>query len=257
MNIICFIKSTGELNPSDVKAYLLAMPPDPVHGRDSIEGLFRSFFIQQPSTDEVDAVVGMYASSSNGVAASGGYADMVFRYAAETLFGLGLGDSPLPFVMGRNSDIADVDIESYTLVDGEINANEIVQKKRRLKFGRAYGFRNIQSVILKLKRDKCNLDLIEIMACPSGCNNGGGQLRVHSGGDSAGKTADAKERLSRVDNIFHDVQVRKPEDNPLAKYLYCEGRLGRPGSVQAKQLLHTRYHAVPKLELIAPLAVKW
>ena len=191
------------------------------------------------------------------MAASGGYADTVFRYAAGTLFGLDLADKPLPFVLGRNSDIADVDIESCVVEDGG-KSNEKVPKKRRLKFGRAYGFRNIQSVILKLKRDKCDLDLIEIMACPSGCNNGGGQLRIaHSDGDSGSRTMDAKERLSRIDKIFHDVEVRKPEDNPLAKYLYCEGRLGQPGSAHAKQLLHTRYHAVPKLELIAPLAVKW
>ena len=35
------------------------------------------------------------------------------------------------------------------------------------------------------------------------------------------------------------------------------GVLGRPLSLTAMTLLHSRYHSVPKLELIAPLAAKW
>ena len=47
----------------------------------------------------------------------------------------------------------------------------------RLRFAYAYGFRNIQNIVQKLKRNKCDYDFVEIMACPSGCINGGGQIR--------------------------------------------------------------------------------
>ena len=41
----------------------------------------------------------------------------------------------------------------------------------------AYGFRNIQTLVQKLKRGVCAYDYVEVMACPSGCLNGGGQVR--------------------------------------------------------------------------------
>ena len=36
-----------------------------------------------------------------------------------------------------------------------------------------------------------------------------------------------------------------------------QGVLGCPISPMAMEILHTRYHSVPKLELLAPLAAKW
>lgn len=37
-----------------------------------------------------------------------------------------------------------------------------------LRFAIAYGFRNIQNVVQKIKRGKLPYDYVEIMACPSG-----------------------------------------------------------------------------------------
>ena len=37
-----------------------------------------------------------------------------------------------------------------------------------LQFAAAYGFRNIQNIVQKLKRKKCPYHYIEVMACPSG-----------------------------------------------------------------------------------------
>lgn len=44
-----------------------------------------------------------------------------------------------------------------------------------LKFAQAYGFRNIQTLVRKIKRGNSQYDYVEVMACPSGCLNGGGQ----------------------------------------------------------------------------------
>jgi len=46
-----------------------------------------------------------------------------------------------------------------------------------LKFAAAYGFRNIQNIMMNIKRGKCDYDYIELMACPKGCLNGGGQIK--------------------------------------------------------------------------------
>ena len=46
-----------------------------------------------------------------------------------------------------------------------------------LRFALAYGFRNIQKVMRDIKRSRVNYDFVEVMACPSGCLNGGGQAK--------------------------------------------------------------------------------
>ncbi|RKP01435.1 hypothetical protein CXG81DRAFT_8111, partial [Caulochytrium protostelioides] len=140
---------------------------------------------------------------------SGGYLSHIFRYAAATLFGIliepGLlddGDTllqrPAPhphvrFVPGRNADTA-----QWHLCRDAQDPNETPL----LRFATAYGFRNLQSGVVIRRRgitqrtgtsirpassrragrahagDPADLHFIEVMACPSGCINGGGQLRA-------------------------------------------------------------------------------
>ena len=63
----------------------------------------------------------------------------------------------------KNSDFREVTLER--------------EGKVLLKFAIANGFRNIQNIVQKLKRKRCDYDFVEILACPSGCLNGGAQLR--------------------------------------------------------------------------------
>lgn len=182
---------------------------------------------------------------------SGGYVDYVFRVAARELFGVTVPPGPLPFRQGRNSDIRTVELH--------------VGGRPVLRFATAYGFRNIQQVVRLIKRGKCPYDMVEIMACPSGCLNGGGQVRVRQQPQLqqaaeqgaaeealAGALTDgaaSRERLRRVDELFHARSVRDPahpQGPALALYRAWVG--GEPYSAQARQLLHTRYHAVPKLD---------
>ncbi|CAF3136020.1 unnamed protein product [Rotaria socialis] len=94
---------------------------------------------------------------------SGGYLDYIFRCAAKELFNIDMDSAPLEFKATKNQDFR----ETLLTVDGQI----------QLRFAYAYGFRNIQNIVQKLKRNKCEYDFVEIMACPSGCINGGGQIR--------------------------------------------------------------------------------
>jgi len=254
-----------EVRSADVTVLQLlqALEPDACSGKDSVEGMFRSF-----SADGCQLVMAAHAE-----AGSGGYMDYIARHAAETLLGRDLwgpaaGSRPaLPLQAGRNIDIAEVQIAARSAADsvsaedggdGAVQGAEessavSVSTGASLRFAKVYGFRNIQSLMLKMRRGKCEYDLVEVMACPSGCVNGGGQLRS-SNNETA---AESKQRIAAVDQEFHRVRVRRPEDSPLAQFLYAEGRLGRPYSDEALSLLHTRYHAVPKLEEVAPLAAKW
>lgn len=57
----------------------------------------------------------------------------------------------------RNKDFQEVTLEK----DG----------KTVLRFAAAYGFRNIQNMVLKLKKGKCYYHFIEVLACPGGNDN--------------------------------------------------------------------------------------
>ena len=46
----------------------------------------------------------------------------------------------------------------------------------KLSFAIANGFRNIQNLVQKMKRKRCQYHFVEVMACPSGCLNGGAQV---------------------------------------------------------------------------------
>ena len=92
-------------------------------------------------------------------ATSGGYLEYVFRKAARDLYGVDLSGKDLEYKTLTNADMREVELK----IGGEV----------KLKFLLAYGFRNVQNVSRALKRDPNKWDFIEMMACPSGCANGG------------------------------------------------------------------------------------
>lgn len=69
----------------------------------------------------------------------------------------------LEFKQVRNKDFKEVTLEAYGIPV--------------LKIALAYGFRNIQNIVRKIKTNKCDYDYVEIMACPGGWLNGGGQIK--------------------------------------------------------------------------------
>jgi iron only hydrogenase large subunit-like protein len=70
-----------------------------------------------------------------------------------------------------------------------------------LRFAQAYGFRNIQTLLRKVKPGLSPYDYVEVMACPSGCINGGGQLPPNPG-------LSMQQALAKVDASYHHPQVR-------------------------------------------------
>ncbi|KAL4562534.1 hypothetical protein LXL04_034741 [Taraxacum kok-saghyz] len=155
---------------------------------------------------------------------SGGYADTIFRYAAKSLFNQDI-KGPLDFKTIRNSDFQEVSLQ--------------VEGKTVLKFALCYGFRNLQNVVRKLKLGKCDYHYLEIMACPSGCLNGGGQLKPKPG--QSGKDLIQALETTYMENVL----VADPFENPMVKRLY-ESWLEKPGSEKAKQYIHTEYHPIVK-----------
>ncbi|KAF9822426.1 hypothetical protein SFRURICE_017701 [Spodoptera frugiperda] len=162
---------------------------------------------------------------------SGGYADHVFLYAAEQLFGQ--TNAQLVYKNLRNPDFREVTLEK----DGQ----EV------LRFAIANGFRNIQNLVQKLKRGKSPYHYVEVMACPSGCLNGGAQVRPVTG-------ESGRELVAQLEAMYSQLPLATPTDNKLVRKLYADWLDGRD-SDKAKAMLHTTYHAVEKSDIA--LNIKW
>ncbi|XP_031562291.1 probable cytosolic Fe-S cluster assembly factor v1g210509 [Actinia tenebrosa] len=162
---------------------------------------------------------------------SGGFLEHIFKHAAEELFDQKV--ESLTYKTLRNKDFKEVTLQ----VDG----------KDVLKFAAAYGFRNIQNLVQKLKRGKCTYDFVEIMACPSGCVNGGAQIRPRQDESS-------KDLISKVDNLYNSLSSRSPNNNQAVTELYSTW-LGGRDTEKAHSLLHTQYHEVEKIN--NALNIKW
>ena len=103
----------------------------------------------------------IYSSiKTNRGSGSGGFTENLFIAAAKELFGEDVND--VEYKILKNSDFQELSLSQ----DGQV----------KLCFAIANGFRNIQNLVQKMKRKRCNYDFVEVMACPSGCLNGGAQV---------------------------------------------------------------------------------
>lgn len=103
----------------------------------------------------------------------------------------------------------------------------------------ANGLSNAKTILEKVKEGKKQYHLIELMACPGGCINGGGQPYPPPGYHVLDREV-MRLRARALYRIDQAKSVRKSHDNPFIKALYTE-YLGAPGSKLAHQLLHTSY----------------
>lgn len=102
----------------------------------------------------------------------------------------------------------------------------------------ASGLNNAKVVLEEIKSGKSQYHLVEIMGCPGGCVNGGGQ--PHQPASVRNNTDIRAERAKALYNQDASMSIRKSHENPSIKKLYDEF-LGAPGSHKAHDILHTSY----------------
>ncbi|MCQ2462072.1 MAG: [FeFe] hydrogenase, group A [Clostridia bacterium] len=111
-----------------------------------------------------------------------------------------------------------------------------------VKVAIASGLKNAKIIMDKVRAGEADYQFIEIMCCPGGCINGGGQpvqpAVEHNFGNLAAKRAAA---LYAQDEAM---PLRKSHDSPAVKAAY-EEFFGEPGSHTAHEVLHTSYVARP------------
>ncbi len=154
--------------------------------------------------------------------ATGGVMEAALRTAVETLTGEELPKVDFEAVRG----IAGIKTATYNVAGMEI------------KVAIASGLANAKELLEKVKSGEETYHFIEIMGCPGGCVNGGGQpqqpAHVHN-------TCDIRAiRASVLYNLDANMPVRKSHNNPSIKKLYDEF-LEKPGSHKAHHILHTTY----------------
>jgi NADP-reducing hydrogenase subunit HndD len=154
--------------------------------------------------------------------ATGGVMEAALRTAAETILGTELEKVEFEDVRGT----APIKRATYKL--GELEVKVAV----------ASGTANARQLLNAIKEGKEDYHFIEIMACPGGCVNGGGQPIQDA---TVRSTVDLKAKRAAV--LYNDdanCELRKSHDNPLIKKVY-EEFLGEPGSHLAHEILHTSY----------------
>ncbi|MCL2087479.1 MAG: NADH-dependent [FeFe] hydrogenase, group A6 [Oscillospiraceae bacterium] len=109
----------------------------------------------------------------------------------------------------------------------------------KVKVAVASGLANAKKICDEIKKGESDLHFVEVMACPGGCVNGGGQIFVPS--DTRNFTDIKAERAKALYTLDEGNKVsRKSHESPEIKQLYDEF-LGEPGSHKAHEILHTSY----------------
>lgn len=100
------------------------------------------------------------------------------------------------------------------------------------------GLANARTVLDSLRSGEKHYDFVEVMACPGGCINGGGQPIQ---GDSVRNYVDLKTlRAKALYDSDKKNKLRKSHESPVIKMLYDE-YFDAPGKHRAHRLLHTTY----------------
>ena len=100
------------------------------------------------------------------------------------------------------------------------------------------GLANARKLLDMVRRGEKDYHFIEVMACPGGCVNGGGQ--PHQSGEVMNFTDLRAERAKALYSEDAGMALRKSHENPVVKELY-ETYLEKPGSHKAHEILHTSY----------------
>ncbi len=154
--------------------------------------------------------------------ATGGVMEAALRTAAEVLEGKPLEKLDFNDVRGTEG----IKRATYTL--GGVT----------IKVAVVSGTANAKKLLTAIRNGEEKVDFIEIMACPGGCVNGGGQPTQPA---VVRNNVDLKAlRASVLYTADRNMDLRKSHENSAVKVLYDEF-FGEPGSHKAHEILHTKY----------------
>lgn len=154
--------------------------------------------------------------------ATGGVMEAALRTAVEKITGQTLENVDFTEVRGMEG------VKEATYTVGDLS----------IKVAVASGTKNAKTLMEQIKNGTSEYQFIEIMGCPGGCINGGGQPIVSA---AVRNFEDFRsKRASVLYNLDKNNENRKSHENSAIKRVYDEF-FGEPGSHKAHEVLHTTY----------------
>ena len=172
------------------------------------------------SDSKFDEPLGISTGAAVIFGATGGVMEAALRTAVHTLTGADVVD--FPEVRGTEG------IKEATYKVGDLDVKVAV----------ASGLSNANELLTKVQNGEADYHFIEIMGCPGGCVNGGGQPQQPA--TVRNFTDLRKERAKALYDQDAAMPVRKSHENAAVKAVYDEF-FGEPGSHKAHEILHTSY----------------
>ena len=154
--------------------------------------------------------------------ATGGVMEAALRTAVEKITGKKLDNVDFNEVRGMEG------VKDATYSAGDL----------QVKVAVVSGTKNAKTIMDQVRNGTSDYQFIEIMACPGGCINGGGQPIVS--GDTRNFVDYRALRASVLYNSDKEKENRKSHENEAIKRVYKEF-FGAPGSHKAHEILHTSY----------------
>lgn len=177
--------------------------------------------------EEFDELLGDSTGAAAIFGATGGVMEAALRTAADVLTGKSLETFEYSEVRG-NENIKEA---TYNIAGMDVNVAV------------TSGLKNAKKLLDMVKSGEKNYHFIEVMCCPGGCVNGGGQ--PHQSADVRNFSDLQGTRAKALYDEDSGLLFRKSHDNPSVKKAYDE-YFGEPGSEKAHSVLHTKYVKRPK-----------
>ena len=172
--------------------------------------------------EEYDSPLGMSSGAADIFGVTGG----VLEAACRSVYFM---------LNGKNLEGDAINFRAVRGLDGVKEATIQIAPGTSINVAVCSGLGNARKVLEKVQSEPGRFQAIEIMACPGGCINGGGQPFLHDQTDLLEK------RMKGIYTEDERKTLRLSHENPDIQKLYAEF-LGEPGSEKAHHLLHTTYH---------------
>jgi iron-only hydrogenase group A len=170
---------------------------------------------------EYDSILGSSTGAGVIFGTTGGVMEAALRTVADILTGQDLKEIEYTPVRGMEG-----------IKEASVNINGM-----DIKVAVVHGTGNASRLLDKIKSGEANYHFIEVMGCPGGCINGGGQPIIMN----KEKTEEVKQlRAQGLYSIDRGRKLRKSHENPEVQKLY-EEYMEKPNSHKAHHILHTHY----------------
>ncbi len=167
--------------------------------------------------DQFDDPLGESTGAAVIFGTTGGVMEAALRTAYYKLTGSVLENLELNDLRGMGG------VKEATVKIGDLDVNVAVVN----------GIGNVDPILEEIEKGESKYHFVEVMTCPGGCINGGGQP-IHN------KPEKVKKRVQALYEIDSKMAMRQSHENPSVIKIY-EEFFGEPNSHKAHEILHTTY----------------